>query len=69
MLQKGTKAPCFEGHDENGNLVRLGDFAGKKMYGKVTEGTLRTTYVIDENGIIADAIGKVDTKNHTAQIL
>jgi peroxiredoxin Q/BCP len=41
----------------------------KKMYGKVTEGTLRTTYVIDENGVIIDAIGKVDTKNHTAQIL
>ena len=42
---------------------------GKKMYGKVTEGTLRTTYIIDEQGIIIDAIGKVDTKNHTAQIL
>lgn len=41
----------------------------KKMYGKVTEGTLRTTYVIDEQGVIVDAIGKVDTKNHTAQIL
>jgi len=41
----------------------------KKMYGKVTEGTLRTTYVIDENGIIIDSIGKVDTKNHSAQIL
>ena len=31
MLQKGTKAPYFEGHDENGNLVRLSDFAGKKL--------------------------------------
>lgn len=41
----------------------------KKLYGKETEGTIRTTYVIDENGIIIDAIGKVDTKNHTAQIL
>lgn len=41
----------------------------KKMYGRETTGTLRTTYVIDENGIIIDAIGKVDTKNHTAQIL
>ena len=41
----------------------------KKNYGKVTMGTLRTTDVIDEHGIIIDAIGKVDTKNHTAQIL
>lgn len=41
----------------------------KKMYGKVTEGTLRTTYVIDEKGTIVDAIGKVDTKNHTSQLL
>ena len=147
MLAKGNKAPYFEGKDENGNVVKLTDFAGKKlvlyfypkdstpgctaeacdlrdnyhrfialgynvlgvsrdsaashqkfiakyelpfhliadtdltilkayeawgekkMYGKVTEGTLRTTYVIDENGIIIDSIGKVDTKNHSAQIL
>ena len=41
----------------------------KKMYGKETEGTLRTTYVIDEKGVIVDAIGKVDTKNHTEQVL
>ena len=41
----------------------------KKMYGKTTEGTLRTTYVIDENGVIIDSIGKVDTKNHSSQIL
>ena len=41
----------------------------KKNYGKTTMGTLRTTYVIDGNGIIVDAIGKVDTKNASAQIL
>ncbi|MBO4588844.1 MAG: peroxiredoxin [Bacteroidales bacterium] len=147
MLQKGTKAPYFEGVDENENPVKLTDFAGKKLvlyfypkdstpgctaeacdlrdnyerfialgysvlgvsrdsaashrrfiekyslpfhliadtdltilkayeawgekknYGKVSMGTLRTTYVIDEQGIIIDAIGKVDTKNHAAQII
>lgn len=147
MLQIGAKAPDFEGYDENGNLVRLSDFAGKKLalyfypkdstpgctaeacdlrdnyqrflslgyevlgvskdsaashqrfiakyelpfhliadtdttilqayeawglkknYGKESMGTIRTTYIIDEQGIIVDAIGKVDTKNHTAQIL
>ena len=31
MLQKGTKAPNFEGKDENGNTVKLSDFAGKKL--------------------------------------
>lgn len=147
MLQKGAKAPWFEGVIETGDRVSLADFAGKKLvlyfypkdstpgctaeacdlrdnyerflalgyevlgvskdsaashqkfiekyqlpfhliadsdmtilkayeawgekknYGKVSMGTLRTTYVIDEKGIIIDAIGKVDTKNHTAQIL
>ncbi|MBO4503470.1 MAG: peroxiredoxin [Bacteroidales bacterium] len=147
MLQIGTKAPYFEGINENGNLVKLTDFDGKKlvlyfypkdstpgctaeacdlrdnyrrfiamgyevlgvsrdsaashqkfiakyelpfhliadtdltilkayeawgekkMYGKVTEGTLRTTYVIDEHGVIVDAISKVNTKAHTEQIL
>ena len=50
-------------------LQSFGAWGEKKMYGKVTEGTLRTTYVIDEQGVIIDAIGKVDTKNHTSQIL
>lgn len=41
----------------------------KKNYGKESMGTIRTTYVIDEEGIIIDAIAKVNTKAHTAQIL
>ena len=147
MLAIGTKAPDFMGTDENGNTVKLSDFAGKKlvlyfypkdstpgctaeacdlrdnyqrflslgyevigvskdsaashqkfiakyelpfhlisdkecvilqayeawglkkMCGRECMGTLRTTYVIDEQGTIIDAIAKVDTKNHTAQLL
>ena len=41
----------------------------KKLYGKESWGTLRTTYVIVGDGIITDAIGKVNTKDHTSQIL
>lgn len=41
----------------------------KKLYGKESEGTIRTTYVINEQGVIIEAIAKVDTKNHTAQLL
>ena len=147
MLAIGSKAPYFEGLDENNNVIKLTDFEGKKlvlyfypkdstpgctaeacdlrdnynrflalgyevlgvskdsqnshkkfiekyslpfhlisdtekkilqdyeawgekkMYGKITEGTIRTTYVIDEKGVIIDAIGKVNTKEHSSQIL
>ena len=147
MLQKGDKAPYFEGPDQDGNIIRLSDFTGRRLVlyfypkdstpgctaeacdlrdnyerflsqgyavvgvskdsaashqkfiakyglpfplisdpetailqayeawgekkndGKVSMGTLRKTYVIDENGVITDIISKVDTKNHTAQIL
>jgi len=44
-------------------------YGEKKMYGKVVMGTLRKTYIIDEKGIIQDIIEKVDTKNHSVQIL
>ncbi len=37
--------------------------------GKSYEGTNRTTFVIDENGMIEKVFTKVDTKNHTQQIL
>lgn len=147
MLKIGDKAPEFEGKDQDGNIVRLGDFKGKKLVlyfypkdstpgctaeacnlrdnyerflakgyavigvskdseashkrfiekyslpfplisdkettilqayeawgpkkfmGRETIGTLRKTYVIDENGMIEDIIAKVDTKGHTGQIL
>ena len=147
MLQIGSKAPYFVAMDENENMVKLSDFAGKKLvlyfypkdstpgctaeacnlrdnyqrfmslgyeilgvskdssashrkfiekqglpfhlladtdcsilkayeawgkkklYGIEREGTLRTTYVIDEEGTIVEAIGKVNTKAHTDQLL
>jgi peroxiredoxin Q/BCP len=41
----------------------------KSMYGKKYMGILRTTFVINEKGIIEQVIEKVDTKNHSSQIL
>ncbi len=147
MLTIGDKAPAFEAKDQNGNLVKLSDFVGKKvvlyfypkddtpgctaqacnlrdnydillskgfavlgvsvddekshqkfikkfnlpfplladtehlmveaygvwgeksMYGKTFMGIIRTTFIIDEKGIIAEIITKIDTKEHTAQII
>lgn len=47
----------------------FGTWAEKKMYGRTYMGTLRTTFIIDENGKIEDIIEKVKTKDHTSQIL
>jgi len=41
----------------------------KKLYGKVSMGVVRTTYLIDENGIIVKAIGKVKAADNPAQML
>ncbi|MDR1348635.1 MAG: thioredoxin-dependent thiol peroxidase [Prevotellaceae bacterium] len=46
-----------------------GVWGEKKFMGKTYMGTVRTTFVIDENGIIENIIEKVDTKNHAGQII
>lgn len=146
-LKEGSKAPVFEGIDQNGNKLKLSDFKGKKvvlyfypkdntpgctaeacnlrdnhtallnkgfavigvspdsekshkgfagkyslpfplladeskkilndygvwgekkMYGKSYFGVIRTTFIINETGVIEHIIGKVDTSGHTEQIL
>jgi thioredoxin-dependent peroxiredoxin len=40
----------------------------KSLYGRTFLGIVRTTFIIDEKGIIDKIISKVDTKNHTEQI-
>ena len=47
----------------------FGTWQEKNTFGKTYMGTVRTTFVIDENGVIADIIKKVNTKEHTAQII
>lgn len=47
----------------------FGTWVEKSMYGRKYMGTSRTTFIINENGIIDEVIEKADPKNHTAQIL
>jgi thioredoxin-dependent peroxiredoxin len=146
QLKEGMKAPGFEGIDQNGKVIKLSDFAGKKvilyfypkdntpgctaeacnlrdnwdsflnkgfavigvspdnekshkgfagkyslpfpliadtskkilndygvwgekkMYGRSFLGVIRTTFILDEKGIIDKIITKVDTSGHTKQI-
>ncbi|BAV94285.1 thioredoxin-dependent thiol peroxidase [Ichthyobacterium seriolicida] len=46
-----------------------GVFGEKKFMGKSYNGIFRTTFIIDENGIIEEVITDVKTKDHTNQIL
>ena len=41
----------------------------KKLYGKVSMGVVRSTYLIDENGVIAAALPKVKPDDNAAQML
>jgi peroxiredoxin Q/BCP len=145
-LKEGMKAPVFEGIDQNGRIIKSGDFRGKKvvlffypkddttactaeacnlrdnfdsflkkgfvvigvspdnekshkrfsekyslpysiiadtskkiiedygvwgektLYGRTYMGVLRTTFIIDEKGVIEKIICKVETAEHTRQI-
>lgn len=47
----------------------FGVWVEKSMYGKKYMGIARTTFIINESGLIEDIIEKVNTKAHTTQIL
>ncbi|MBR5249010.1 MAG: thioredoxin-dependent thiol peroxidase [Bacteroidales bacterium] len=50
-------------------LQAYGAWGPKKFMGRDMIGTLRKTFVINEEGLIEDIIEKVDTKAHTKQLL
>ena len=54
---------------EKETIQAYGVWVEKSMYGKSYMGVARTTFIIDEKGIILDVIEKVNTKEHTAQII
>jgi thioredoxin-dependent peroxiredoxin len=56
--------------DEDKSIVEKYNVWGEKqMMGKSYMGTIRTTFLIDEEGKIKKIIAKPDTKNQTEQVL
>ena len=56
--------------DESKDVLNAyGVWGPKTFMGKKYNGITRTTFIIDENGIIEDIITKVNTKEHTSQII
>ncbi len=56
--------------DEDQKVVNdYGVWQLKKFMGREYMGIVRTTFLIDENGMIEDIIEKVNTKDHTSQIV
>ena len=52
------------------NVIKAYDvWKEKKNYGKVTMGVVRTTYLIDENGVIVKAMDKVKAADNPQQML
>ena len=59
-LLSDTELSCIQAYDV---------WKEKKMYGNVSMGVVRTTYLIDENGIIEKAYDKVKAADNPAQML
>ena len=56
--------------DENKSVINaFGVWGPKKFQGRDYEGIHRTTFLIDEKGVVEKVIRKVKTKDHAAQIL
>lgn len=56
--------------DTSHNMLKdYGVWGPKKFMGKSYDGISRTTYVVDENGIVERVFEKVVTSDHAAQIL
>lgn len=56
--------------DEDKKVLNAFDAWGlKKFMGREYDGVLRSTYIIDENGVISHVIEKVKTKTHASQIM
>lgn len=50
-------------------LEAWGAWGEKNLYGKVSVGVLRSTVIVDEQGLVTKIIRKVDTEGHAVQVM
>ncbi len=62
-------APLASDPEENGLADALGIWVEKNMYGRTYMGMERTTYLVDEKGVIAQVWRKVKVKGHVDAVL
>lgn len=56
--------------DEKHEVIQAFDVWGKKQFmGRIYDGLIRTTFLINENGLIDAVLNRPDTKNHSMEIL
>ncbi len=61
--------PLATDAEEDGLSDALGIWTQKQMYGKTYMGMVRTTYLVDDAGVIAQVWNKVKVKGHAEDVL
>mgnify|MGYP002651920709 CR=1 FL=1 len=68
IAKHGLTAPLATDAEEGGLSDALGVWAEKQMYGKTVTGVIRSTFVIDADGVIAHALYNVKATGHVARV-
>ncbi|MFL0670804.1 MAG: peroxiredoxin [Erythrobacter sp.] len=69
IAKHGLTAPLASDAEEGGLSDALGVWAEKQMYGKTYMGMVRSTYLVDSEGKIAQVWDKVKVKGHAEEVL
>mgnify|MGYP000008479497 CR=1 FL=1 len=69
IAKHGLTAPLASDAEEGGLSDALGVWAEKQMYGKTYMGMVRSTYLVDAEGRIAQVWDKVKVKGHAEDVL
>lgn len=69
IAKHDLKTPLATDPEEGGLSDALGIWTEKQMYGKTYMGMVRTTFLVDANGTIAQVWNKVKVKGHAEEVL